>query len=348
MGALINPPMGSGSGSGAYSQYIEPKDKEALMSTEVFNEIFSAVPQKSIFMSMARKLKDMNKYQEQLRVLDALPYVSFVGQRGGSDKTFDSLKQTTKMAWDEKYIVPGEIAAIIPVDEDSVEDEDYPIWDEVKGPIVEGIGQLVDLATIVAGVPGVNVPAAWPNAIVPGCPPDHIIPLKSIGDLYADLLEPNGVWNEVEEDGYAVTGWAADIGMKAAIRACRTKDGMPVFGTNPADKLPYSIDGVQGNFSMNGGWDPSVARLVAGDWSQAVWSIRKDVTWKILDQAVITDANKQIIFNLAQEDMIAIRVTFRFGWQLPNPVNRMEPDKTQRYPFAILTGNGSGSGSPVP
>lgn len=333
-----------GSGSGDYGKYITPHDKEALMSEEIFTEIFSAVPQQSVFMRLARKLPNMKGRVERLRILDFLPDVQFVGEKGGADKTFSAIKKTSKLAWANKYIVPGELAVIIPVPESAVADEDYDLWTECKPAITEAIGQTIDIATMF-GTAGVNVPVTWPNGIVTGAPGHHLIPLGSVGDLYADLLQPGGVWSVVENDGYLVNGAAGYITMKALLRACRDSvTGQPIFQGDPSQKMGYTVDGVPFLFSLNGGWDPTAALLIAGDWDQAVWSIRQDVTFKILDQAVLTDENYQITHNLAQEDMIALRITFRFGWQLPNPVNRMEGDDSLRYPFGILVPGGSGSG----
>ena len=87
---------------------------------------------------------------------------------------------------------------------------------------------------------------------------------------------------------------------------------------------------------MNGAFDTSVAQLIVGDWSQAVYSVRQDITVKILDQGVIQDpSTKAIVYNLAQQDMIALRVVFRMGWALPNPATRMDGDRTS-CPFAYL------------
>ena len=45
---------------------------------------------------------------------------------------------------------------------------------------------------------------------------------------------------------------------------------------------------------------------------QLVYSIRQDITVKILDQGVIQDPEtKDIVYNLAQQDMIALRVVMR-------------------------------------
>ncbi len=76
--------------------------------------------------------------------------------------------------------------------------------------------------------------------------------------------------------------------------------------------------------------------IIAGDWTQQIMGVRKDMTYKILDQAVIQDADGNIVFNLAQQDMVAMRLVFRPGWATANPINRDEPDEADRYPAAIL------------
>ena len=60
-------------------------------------------------------------------------------------------------------------------------------------------------------------------------------------------------------------------------------------------------------------------------------------TYKMLDQAVIQDpATGEILYNLAQEDMVALRVVMRLGWEIPNPINALNPDEAVRFPFASL------------
>ena len=107
--------------------------------------------------------------------------------------------------------------------------------------------------------------------------------------------------------------------------------------------VPYTLDGIRLEFPINGAFDPSQALLVSGDWNKLVWALRRDITYKVLTEGVITDnANpRKILHNLAQDDMIALRVTFRMGWALPNPVNRVNPDDETRFPFAALAPSGS-------
>jgi hypothetical protein len=73
-----------------------------------------------------------------------------------------------------------------------------------------------------------------------------------------------------------------------------------------------------------------------GDWSQFVVGIRSDISVKILDQAVIQDNTGTIIYNLAQQDMTAVRLTFRVGWQVSNLLNYDQPTEASRYPVASI------------
>ena len=78
--------------------------------------------------------------------------------------------------------------------------------------------------------------------------------------------------------------------------------------------------------------------MISGDFSQLAYSIRQDITFKIFDQGVIQDpATGEILYNLMQNDMVALRAVMRLGWEIPNPINAMAPDKTKRCPFAVLT-----------
>ena len=136
--------------------------------------------------------------------------------------------------------------------------------------------------------------------------------------------------------GTMVTGAIASMGMRAKLRGIKSTDGYPIFKTDMQSGTNYTLDGAPIQFPQNGSFDTSIAQLIVGDFSKAVYAIRQDITVKILDQGVIQDpTTKEIVYNLAQQDMIAIRVVFRMGWALPNPVTRMNGDRTG-IPFAFL------------
>ncbi|MEM5767583.1 MAG: phage major capsid protein, partial [Bacillota bacterium] len=197
--------------------------------------------------------------------------------------------------------------------------------------VVEAIGQKTDLATIF----GINRPAEWDLDIISRARQagNNVAPTS---DLYANLLAENGVWDKVESAGYSVNGSLARPGFRAKLRGLRDENGNPIFATSMQATPSYTLDGTPLVFPTNGGFDQTVAQLVVGDFSQAVYAIRQDITVKILDQGVIQDpVTKEIVYNLAQQDMVALRVVFRMGWALPNPATRMDGDRIT-CPFAYL------------
>jgi len=40
--------------------------------------------------------------------------------------------------------------------------------------------------------------------------------------------------------------------------------------------------------------------------------------------------------NLMQQDAIALRFTMRLGFQVPNPINRLQATEGSRSPFGVL------------
>jgi hypothetical protein len=85
----------------------------------------------------------------------------------------------------------------------------------------------------------------------------------------------------------------------------------------------------------NGSWDNTKAKFIVGDFSQAVFAIRQDVTFKILDQASLT-VGDGTYFNLAERDCVALRCVMRLGWEVPNAINATNEDETTRFPFALV------------
>jgi len=116
----------------------------------------------------------------------------------------------------------------------------------------------------------------------------------------------------------------------------RDADGGLIFSRSVQDAGSYMLDGEPMYFPRNGCWDVTQAHMILGDWSQLVYSIRQEMTYKVLTEAIIQDAAGNIVYNLPQQDMVALRCVMRLGWQVPNPINRSEETEDDRYPFAAL------------
>ena len=294
---------------------IDKTNVEALIDTQVANEIFEGVVRESKALSMFRRLPNMTSDKTKLRVLDSLPIAYFV-----DESTNNGRKNLTKMAWDKKYINAAELAVIVPIKENVLNDTSIDIWSEVKPRIVEAFGKKIDNAIF----NGTDKPANWRAGLIPSIVTAGAEVTEG-DNLYSDI---NDVMVKVEESGYNVTGLLGGVGLKGKFRMLTDTTGQPIKGTE-IDSLPKA-------FLDNGAWDKTKSILIAGDFSQAVYAIRQDVTYKVLTEAVIQDpSNGDILYNLAQDDMVALRVVMRLGWEIPNPVNALNETAT-RFPFANL------------
>lgn len=305
---------------------IDRTGAEALIPEQLSNEIIQGAVEESAVLAMGRKLQNMTSKQYRMPVLDMLPTAYFVNGDTG-------VKQTTKAAWDKKYINAEEIAVIVPIPEAVLDDADYDIWGEIKPRITEAFGKVIDSAVLF----GTNKPSTWRDGIVATATSAGSV-VKATSDLYTDIMGENGVIAKVEESGFFVTGHMADISMRAKLRGLKDTTGQPIFKTDLQTGTNYTLDGSGMMFPRNGSFDKSQALMITGDFSQLVYSIRQDITFKLLDQAVIQDPTSgEITYNLAQNDMVALRAVMRLGWEIPNPVNAIKSSKTERCPFAIYT-----------
>ena len=295
----------------------------ALIQEQLVNTIFQDVPKQSAVLGLMRKLPNMTSRQTKIPVLDMLPLAYWVNGDNG-------FKKTTQQAWDNVYLTAAELAAIVPIPEAVLSDSSYDIMGEVTPRVNEAIGQRIDQAIVF----GINRPNEWQNDIITLA--RQAGNNVSGGITYDSLLGVNGLFSKVEDAGYMVNGVLASVKTRAALRGLKDQNQRPLFLTDMKASTPYTLDGSPMLFPQNGAFDTSVAQMIAGAWNQAVYSMRQDVAVKILDQGVIQDpTTKEIIYNLAQQDMIALRVVMRLGWALPNPATRMNEDRSN-VPFAYI------------
>ena len=296
---------------------ITRQNAEALFSEDLVAEIIQGVTKQSAALRMFRRLPNMSSNIMRMRVLDALPMAYWV-----NDSTDNGRKQVTNAAWANKYIVPAEIAVIVPIKEDVLDDASIDIWGEIRPRLVEAIGKKIDQAVFV----GVDKPSAWRADLLSSIAQAGAYVSQGSGTLYSAI---NDAMVKVEESGYNPTGIVGGVDVKGKFRMMLDTSGQPIKGTE-IDELPKA-------YIDNGAWDKTKAQMIVGDFTQAVYSIRQDITYKVLDQAIIQNpSDGEIMYNLAQEDMVALRVVMRLGWEIPNPITALQPDETVRFPFAAV------------
>jgi HK97 family phage major capsid protein len=306
-----------------YDSIVSRSDVTALIPEDVADGIIQNVESESAALSLFRHVR-MSSNQQRMPVLAALPTAYWVDGDTG-------LKQTTDQAWANKYLFAEELAAIVPIPEAVLDDSSFDIWGEIRPRLAEAIGRALDAAIFF----GINKPASWPSDIVAGATAASNTVTRGTatqaqGGIATDISNTMGA---VEADGYDPTGFVTKRSMKAVLRNARDTTGQKLLdvGTSEMEGLPV-------RYLMDGLWAAGSGQeeLVTGDFTQGIIAVRRDITYKILDQAVIQDSAGDIVYNLAQQDMVALRVVARFGFQVPNPINYQQQTEASRYPFAVL------------
>lgn len=305
---------------------IDRTGAESLIPETRAREIIQGTIARSAVLSQGRKLPNLSSKTHKMPVLDMLPIAYFVNGDTGN-------KKTTNMKWDKKIITAEEIAVIVPIPEAVLDDSEYDIWAEVRPRVEEAFGKVIDGAVLF----GVNAPDSWRDDIVTTATnATSVVTFGSSDSLYDKIMGEDGVIAKVEESGFFVTGHMADISMRAKLRGLKDNTGNPIFKSDMQESTRYSLDGSAMTFPNNGSFDKSKTLMISGDFSQLVYAIRQDITFKLFTEGVVQNTDGTIAYNLMQQDMVALRAVMRLGWEIPNPINSLKTDKTKRCPFAIL------------
>lgn len=296
---------------------------EGLVPVTQSNQIIQEAPGQSVVLQRARNVRMSTKQMKQ-PVLTTLPEAYWVNGDTG-------LKETTKSSWDNVVMTAEELAALVVIPDALIDDANVPLWNEVRPLLVEAIGKKVDQAALF----GTDKPASWPTAIVPGAIAAGNTVADGTGvDFAADVASLGGL---VAQDGFAINGFASAPGLNWRLVGLRDANGQPIYQPSLTEGTPSNLYGYGLNEVTNGAWDPAAATLLGADWSKFVVGIRQDITFKMLDQAVITDAAGKVIFNAPQQDSQIMRVVFRVGFQVANPLTRLNADAATRYPAGVIT-----------
>lgn len=234
-----------------------------------------------------------------LPVLASLPTAGWVAE---SATASNGLKPTSEVTWGDRTIVAEEIATIVPVHEDALADATVNVLDEIARLGGQAIGKVLDEAVFF----GTNKPASWTSAA-----------------LYSAAVAANQTFEVTDGDAnsddlvgatmqaakaLAEAGWLPDtivcsLGLRYDVANLRDKDGNMAFRDN-------QFAGFRTVFCQNGAWDDNSARILVLDSSRARLGVRQDITVKFLDQATVDG------INLAQRDMVALRIKARYGYVL--------------------------------
>lgn len=319
-----------------YNSQTTRSNAAGTIPPQYSNEMLTGATESSAVLRLAKRLSDIPAAIKTMPVLSALPTAYFVTGDNGT-------KQTTQMTWANKNVTAEELAVIVPIPQAVFDDMNFGFWGTVKPYISEAMGVAIDQAVMY----GTNMPSSWATDIGSATgllglatTAGQVISLAARVDLYDALMANDGVLGLLEADGYIATGHIAHPILKGLFRNCRDSDGQPIFKSGPGLGTKFGtgeLDGASLLYPLNGSVVSSSAYDIAGQWDQLVYAMRQDISYTVADQGVIQDGAGNIVYNLFQQDMIALRIVMRLGLAVPNPINRMNQTAATRCPFSALT-----------
>lgn len=299
-------------------------DVETFIPEQEYPGIIQGAIENSIVLTYGTRLPNMTSSSEKMNVLESLPVAGFLDGETAH-------KPITTASWGKKYIYAEELACIVPVPENVLADATIDIFGQVRPLIQQAMGKAIDGAVFF----NVNKPTTWRDGILASATTAQKI-VTQTSDMYKDIMGVNGVIAKVEESGTMPTRGIAAVPMRAQLRELVDANNRPLFKSDMLGSTRYTLDGIPMEFPLNGAFDPTKALMIMGDFSKLVYSIRQDLSFKVLTEATLVDpSTKTVIYNLAQQDMVALRCVMRLGWEVLDPITAYTQNEKQKFPFAV-------------
>lgn len=306
-----------------YNNLVTRANTAALVPESVSTQMLTTLSETSAVLQLGTNIP-LASNQVRFPVLSALPTAYFVAGDTG-------LKQTTEAAWANKYLYVEEIATIVPIPENVLDDAGFDVFGAIRPLMETAIARTLDAAVIF----GTSAPTTWAtegNLVGKAVAAGNVVARgtnnAAAGGFHQDILDTVGA---LELDGYFPNGAIGNVTVRGALRKVRDTTGQTML-------LPGDVPTIQYPGSLAGLWPTGLnaAELLVGDFSQLVVGVRQDMTYKLITEGVITDAAGAIVYNLPQQDMVALRLVFRAGYAVSNPINFQNGNAGTRSPFAVL------------
>lgn len=254
---------------------------------------------------------DMGTKTTNLPVLATLPEADFVAESATEN---DGVKPTSQVTWGNKQLVAEEIAVIIPVHENVIDDATIDIIGEITRQGGAAIGRKLDGAVLF----GVDKPASWTSndllaAAVAASQTFTVGDAVDGEDLSGSILLAAGA---VDEAGWDPDTFVGPRGLRYRLANQRDSQGAPVY-MGPLANTPGggSVHGLDAAWVSGRVWDRDEAEGFVVDSSRVKIGVRQDISVKLLTEATVGG------INLAERDMVALRFKARYAYVLGNTVN---------------------------
>lgn len=242
-------------------------------------------------------------------VLTTLPEAGWVSESATAP---EGVKPTSKAIWGNKRFVVEEVAVIIPVHEDTLEDVTEDLLGNLTSLGGQAIGKKLDEAVLF----GVDKPATWtdPALLAAAAAAGNVFQVSATpgeDDLAGSIFQAAGA---VADSGANPTTLLSGMGLRFRLANLRATDGTAILSRTLGGDGSFADDvaGLRAAFIENGAWDPTLAHALVADRTRVKIGQRSDIQVKFLDQATVGG------INLAERDMVALRFKARYAYALGN------------------------------
>lgn len=255
--------------------------------TEVSSELIKNIVKDSIAFKICRHV-DMKSNKKILPVLTDTGSAFWTGE---GEKIGTSI-----MAFDYPELQAQKLAVIVPTTKEKLGDSAISVLEEIKEGIADAFVRAIDSAVFF----GKNTP--FTSNL---CDIAEVQKIEGTDKIDIDI---SGAMGKVEDNDLSVNAMVTHNGMKETFRNLRDTNGNAIV-------VP---GGVSGNQIYNTPvyipsskvWDKAKAEIILGDFNKAIIGTRDGIQYEVLKEATIGN------LNLAEQDLIAIKCTMRFGFNL--------------------------------
>jgi HK97 family phage major capsid protein len=295
-------------------------DFSGIIPHEYSQQIIEEATQQSAVLQLAQLLP-MGTRISELPVPGALPKAQWItATSGGLPPGGAGRKSYTDLRLQPQVITAEEIAAVVAIPDQYLEDNTINLWNWCRPRLAEAIAVRLD-ETVLFGGPA-PIPATFP---VGGIVSNTYSTAVTVGIDAVDAV--NQAMSRVEVQGLQVTGHAADVGAKGMFRGVRDANGSLLLGTEQVGTTQRpTLYGEPITYSQFGNITATGTEFITGAWQYLVVGVRQDIRFRFDPSGVITnDTGSQVIVSGFQDNVTPCKIWARFGCTIVKPVTQRVP-----------------------
>ena len=309
-------------------------DFSGIIPHEYSQQIIDEVEQRSAVLQLAQTMP-MGTRITELPVTGKLPAAQWV-HGAGAPPAGTGRKPYTDLTLVPQTITAEEIAAVVAIPQQYLDDNTINLWNWARPKMAEAIAIKLD-ETVLFGGPVANVPATFPVGGVAANLYSTAVgggagPFPTAIDA-VDAV--NNAMSYVEGQGLNVTGHSADIGAKGRFRGVRDQTGSLLLGTEQVGtRQRPTLYGEPIAYSQYAGNPPNTGNVnfITGAWDYLVIGVREDIRFRIDPSGVIAAPDGTIAVSGFQDNVVPCKIWARFGCTIIKPVTPRVPGGA--VPFA--------------